>query len=187
MNDLDDLDDMYQFDHKKKAQKSPMPKVPLSQDMPPSSHKMASNKSGLPPMGKAPKHVLDQGLMDDIDHELNDNDYLSSQQKTKGQPDVTTNASPPRHDLLSNNSNFSRKNDLGVARDTRAPPLPQVDSTSFAPSTNEPTLIHDTMSRKKNQLGLDDDDNDLDFLEQEINNVGANSAQKVIQDRTQAN
>ena len=76
MNDLDDLEDMYSFENKR----ANAPKLPMAQPLPPqaAAPKIASNVPGLPPMAaKNPKHVLNAGLLDDIDNDLDDNDFTS--------------------------------------------------------------------------------------------------------------
>lgn len=193
MNDLDDLQDMYQFDSKRsKAAKAPVP-----QSIPPNAGRMAPNAVGLPPMGaKAPKHVLDAGMMDDIDRELEDEFTSNNQYRSKNQvPDITTNASPPRNGIKSPNSDLSdRNNNNRAAPETRDRPLPATDSNSFAPSSEQPTMIHgvdvapaqNIDQRKPKRFEIADDGDDLDFLEQEINNFGAASANKVIADRSAA-
>ena len=116
--------------------------------MPPVAPRIAGNVVGLPPMAKAPKHVLDAGLMDDIYHELEDNDFATGKQSAnkfnKLHQDVTTNASPPRHELLSNASAASKAHDLNSASDKRInPPTPAAaENHSFAPSSNEQTVIN---------------------------------------------
>ena len=105
MNDLDDLQDMYQFDSKR----AKAPKVPMPQSIPPPYPRNSNipNVASLPPVARS-KHVLNNGLMDDIDQELaDDDDFITNkgkQPKTKILPDITTNASPPRNDILSNSS-----------------------------------------------------------------------------------
>lgn len=140
MNDMDDLQDMYQFD----SRRANAPKAPVPQSMPPAS-RFAPNVASLPPSGaKAPKHVLDAGMRDDIDHELED-DFTSNRPIMKNVPEATTNASPPRRDIMSGSSIGSTRDHRRKAPETRdRPQHPPVDSNSFAPSeqaTNNPVDI----------------------------------------------
>ena len=103
----------------------------------------------------------------------------------KNVPDVTTNASPPRRDILSGSSMGSSRNNMKKAPETRdRPNHPPVDYNSFAPSTDEPTRSNNPVNIAP--AGNANDDDDLDFLEAEINNYGASSVNNVIANRGSA-
>ena len=114
MNDLDDLEDMYQFDSKRKhlpAPPAPRPPQPVRQEPP----------TGLPPLGGGgsrarASHIINHGVRDDIDDELQDDVYSGTNAgRDLPGPSITSNVSPIRE-----NSEFSQIRKMSA--DTREPP-----------------------------------------------------------------
>lgn len=140
MNDIDDLDDLHQFESKRISKET----------------KTSSKRTNLPPkpvhMGAGRNNIVKAALSDDLDDELDRQNY----RREGTLPDTTFNVSPAR--------DFSMENEnRRVSLNTREPVQ---DNNTFAGSgaSNNVPSPPQNMDAKKEKVGALDDLADLEDL-----------------------